>query len=180
MAYKDLTEYLTPDLELPYEGKTYVVAPPDKDTGLKLSAVTAVGVSAFGDADAIDRLSDGQRKLYESIRDVDLGVLSLGATYDEMVQDKVPGPHLDTFALYAAFYWTMGERIADQVIAARKSGGADPKATARPRSKSGRSTASGSRKSGSTASRSTPTTGSQKAQPGGSFKKADTSDGQTS
>lgn len=179
MALKDLTEYLAPDLELKHGGKVYTVKPPTKDVGLKLVALSAVGISAFAGKDGIEQVPAEQRGIVETLRDTDLGELSLGDAYHQMVQDGVPGPHIDMYAIYAMYYWTMGEQVADEWIKMR-AGKTAPKAEARARSKSGRSTASGSRKTGSTGSRSTPTTGSRKAQPGDSFKKATPSGGRTS
>lgn len=179
MALKDLSEYLTPDLELPHGGKVYTVKPPTKDVGLKLAALSVVGISAFAGKDGLDQVPAEQRGIVEALKDTDLGELSLGDAYQQMVDDGVPGPHIDMYAVYAMYYWTMGEQVADEWIKMR-SGKTDPKAPGRARSRSGRSTASGSRKTGSTGSRSTPTTGSRKAQPGDSFKKAPPSAGETS
>ena len=179
MALKDLSEYLTPDLELPHGGKVYVVKPPTKDVGLKLAALSVVGISAFAGKDGLDKVPAEQRGVVDALKDTDLGELSLGDAYRQMVEDEVPGPHIDMYAVYAMYYWTMGEQVADEWIKMR-AGKTDPKAAARARSKSGRSTASGSRKTGSTGSRSTPTTASRKAQPGASFKKETQSGGQKS
>lgn len=180
MALKDLSEYLTPDLELPHGGKVYTVKPPTKNTGLILAAINALGAAAWSGPEAVDKVPQSMRDLAKTVEDKDLGELSLGEdVYRQMNEDGVPGPHIDTFALYALYYWTIGEESADQLIALR-AGKHDPKAAARARSKSGRSTASGSRKTGSTGSRSTPTTASRKAQPGASFKKETQSGGQKS
>lgn len=180
MALKDLSQYLTPDLQLPHGGKVYTVKPPTKNVGLILAAINALGAAAWSGPDAVDKVPQSMRDLAASVEDTDLGELSLGEdVYRQMNEDGVPGPHIDTYALYALYYWTMGEETADQLIALR-AGKTDPKAAAPARSKSGRSTGSGSRKTGSTGSRSTATTGSRKARPGESFKKASPSGGETS
>lgn len=160
MSLKDLSQYLTPNLEFPHGGKTYTVKPPTKDVGLKLAAAAVVGAAAFGGPDTLNQIPESQRDIVRSLADTDLGELSLGDAYREMVEDGVPGPHIDTYALYAMYYWTMGEAIADEAIAAR-GGVTAPKAEAPSRSKSGRSSASANRSTKSTGSRSTRTTGSR-------------------
>lgn len=180
MALKDLTEYLTPDLELPHGGKVYVVKPPTKDVGLKLAAINALAAASWAGSEAVDKVPESMRAIADTVKDADLGELSLGAdVYEQMNADGVPGPHIDTYALYALYYWTMGEQSADELIAIR-AGKHDPKAAAHAASKSGRSTGSGSRKTGSKASRSTPTTESRKAPRGASFQKEQAPAGETS
>src|SRR5690625_1034383 len=137
MALKDLSEYLTPDLELPHGGKVYPVKPPTKNTGLILAAINALGAAAWSGPEAVDKVPQSMRDLAKTVEDKDLGELSLGEdVYRQMNEDGVPGPHIDTFALYALYYWTIGEESADQLIALR-AGKHDPKAAARARSKSG-------------------------------------------
>lgn len=171
---KDLTAYLAPDLVLKVGDRTYRVPPPSKDVGIKLAAINAAGVAAFlalqdkcptcGRVAAPEDLSEDTRNLLESIKDTDVGELSLGAdTYRQMLDDGLPGPHVDTLALYALYYWTLGEETADQILDAQareKEGGPKGSAPTR-RSPSGRSTGSGSRKGTSTGSRSTAGTGSR-------------------
>ncbi|GEL47403.1 hypothetical protein CHO01_25190 [Cellulomonas hominis] len=138
MALKDLTDYLDPDLEIAYRGKTYTAPPPDKDTGLKLAAVNAMGVAVY--SAALEECPTCGRKgspevpadtlaVIESIKDKDVAELALGAAHAEMVADGVPGPHIDRFGLYALYYWTMGEETADQIFAAQHGGGATGGAT---------------------------------------------------
>jgi len=123
---KDLTSFLVPDLVLNHHGKQYVVPPPSKDDGLLLAALNVVGISAMDNAlgsgdgsDPAERLTPTQRKLYEAAKDRDLGEISLGPAYKKMVKDKIPGPHIDQYAIYAMYYWVMGEDIADQIFASR-------------------------------------------------------------
>lgn len=134
MALKDLSAFFTSALELPYDGRTYMVAPPSKDVGLKLAAINAVGVATY--AGLLDACPTCGRsgapqvpaetlQLVESIGNVDVATLALGQdTYDRMVADGVPGPHIDQMGLYALYYWTMGEAVADQIMAAQAGGGA--------------------------------------------------------
>lgn len=128
MVSKDLTAYLAPDLELPYDGKTYVVRPPSVETGLKLSAIHAYATAGAAGAEALQQISPERREIAESLQDTDLGELSLGAAYQEMRADEVPGPHLDMFALYAMYYWVLGEDVADKIMELRAGGSAGPKA----------------------------------------------------
>lgn len=149
---KDLSQYLTPNLELKVADKTYVVPPPSKDAGLKLAAVNAVGVAAFVSMQdqcptcgrsGSPEIPESTQAIFDSLSDVDLGELSLGPAYQQMLADDVPGPHIDTLAMYALYYWTLGEETADQIMEAQApaKGGSAPKARSRSRSKSGRPSA---------------------------------------
>lgn len=136
MALKDLSAYLTPELELPYRDTVYVVPPPSKDVGLKLAAINAVGVASY--AQLLEACPTCGRTgspevpaktlaLVESIGNMDVALLSLGQdVYDRMVADGVPGPHIDQLGLYALYYWTLGEQVADQIMAAQHGGGGAP------------------------------------------------------
>lgn len=136
---KDLTQYLAPDLVLKYHDREFVVPPPTKDDGLKLAAITAYGTAIATGSQ--DNLPDGQRKLAESLAGVDLGEISLGPAYLEMSEANVPGPHIDQYAMYAMYYWVMGEDVADQIMEARygSEGSEAPKDRPEP-SKNGPST----------------------------------------
>lgn len=135
MALKDLTEFLTPDLQIPYGGKTYTIPPPSKDAGLKLGAINAMGVATYatsltecptcGRSGKPELPEETQALIEEMARDnKEVAALSLSqAVYDEMVADGVPGPHIDRFGVYALYYWTMGEATADAIFAAQKIGG---------------------------------------------------------
>ncbi|WP_263120859.1 hypothetical protein [Cellulomonas sp. RIT-PI-Y] len=156
MALKDLTPYLDPDLEIPYNGATYLVPPPSKDVGLKLAAINAVGVAAY--AAALEECPTCGRKgspevpadtlaLLESMKDQDIAELALGPqAHARMVADGVPAPHIDRFGMYALYYWTLGEETADQIFAAQHGGGASGEArSASSTSPRGPRTASGNR-----------------------------------
>lgn len=169
MAVKDLADYLAPDLQLAYRGKVYTVAPPSKDDGLRLAAINAFGLNFSGDQDEA-RAAIGPKlsALWDAMAEdeAELGPISLGAAYDEMVADGMPGPHLDTYAQYALYYWVLGEATADAIMESwreARDGAGDPKAAFRRPSPSGPSTASASRRSGLKGSPSTPSTQPQKA-----------------
>lgn len=134
MTRKDLTAYLTPDLELPWRDHTFVVKPPSKDSGIKLAAINALGVQSFlgaletcptcGRTGSIE-IPQATLDTIEAIGDTEIGVLSLGQdVYDEMLAAGVPGPDVDTFAVYALYYWTLGEETADQIMSAKAGDGA--------------------------------------------------------
>lgn len=174
MPIKDLTAYLSPNLELPWRDRTFVVPPPSKDTGLKLAAINAVGVATYSlmsekcptcghAADGELEVSPRTREIYDALGDIDLGELSLGSAFAEMTEAGVPGADVDMFAVYAMYYWTLGEETADEVMAAQlqAKAGRSPKDHLPP-SKSGRRLESASRKTGSTGSRSTRGTTSRK------------------
>lgn len=119
---KDLTAFLVPDLVLNHHGKQYIVPPPSKDDGLLLAALNVIGVTAIDDAmtgadtDPTERLSPEQKKLYKAGLNRDLGEISLGPAYKQMVDDGIPGPHIDQYAVYAMYYWVMGETTADAIF----------------------------------------------------------------
>lgn len=158
MAVKDLSAFLAPDLELVWGDRTFRVPPPSKDVGLKLAAVHAGGVAAYlayadacpscGRSGAPDSLPEDTQALLESIKDTDLGVLSLGPAYQQMIEAEVPGADIDMFALYALYYWVIGEASADAILAAQHGGGGasgEALTPAASTSKPGRHTGSGSR-----------------------------------
>lgn len=173
MPFKDLTSFLAPNLELPWREHVFVVPPPSRETGLVLAALSTQAITAniaaveacptchrSGEIEVDDR----QKSLLESAREKDLGELSLGSAYQEMVDAGIPAPDLELFELYAFYYWVYGESAADSWLSdhqSKKFGGPVPKDHL-PR-KNGRSTGSASQ-SGTTKteSRSTLTTGSQK------------------
>lgn len=132
---KDLSAFLTPNLDIKHGSKVYTVKPPTKEVGLQLAAVSSLGLAAFAGRSQ-DDIPDGHRTIIEAIKDRDLGELTLGDAYQEMVNDAVPGPHIDFYARYALYYWVYGETVADEIIAAGKKDTA-PKGKARSRSRSG-------------------------------------------
>jgi len=160
VAKKNLTallETLSPALELEHGDKTYVVPPPTKEDGLKMTAVYAysVQIATKGPGEALDNLTEKQRAIIEALGDEvdDLAPLALGDAYQEMVDDGIPGPHIDIYGQYALYYWVLGETTADKAMDAvaenKVGGGKGPKAPQDRRpSKSGRSTGSANRKTG--------------------------------
>ncbi|GGM65220.1 hypothetical protein GCM10012275_39730 [Longimycelium tulufanense] len=91
MAFRDLSELLDPGLPLPINGKTYVVPPPDAQTGLRLqrlaehAAKVAQAAESGEPLDAVALDDDDEIDLYRD---------ALGSAYDEMLADQVPWPAL--------------------------------------------------------------------------------------
>lgn len=152
---KDLSAHFAPSLELPWREHVFVVDPPSKEVGLKLAAINAVGVGAYLSSleqcptcgrSGTPELPAETLELVESMGDVDVANLSLGeATYAEMIEAGVPGPHIDTMAMYALYFWTLGKATADQIMEAQSGGGASGEApsstsTRGPRTGSGNQT----------------------------------------
>lgn len=130
MSVKDLTGFITPNLELKVGDKTYVVTPPSRDAGKIMMAINVVGVATFTEASGAcevcgrsgaPEVDATMQRLVEENAGRDLGELSLGDAYSEMVSDGLDGGTLSTLELYAFYYWTLGEAMADEIIAARDS-----------------------------------------------------------
>ncbi|WP_435298539.1 DUF7426 family protein [Timonella sp. A28] len=170
---KDLSAFLTPNLELTWRDRTFIVPPPSREDGLTMTAINTAGALAYAVAqgacptchrsDHIE-LDDRQKELVALAKNRVLAELSLGGAYTEMLEAGVPGPDIELFELYAFYYWVLGESAADEWIAAvhqGKAGVTAPKV--RPRPKNGRSTGSGRPSAKTkTGSRSTQITDSQK------------------
>ncbi|MFD2839329.1 hypothetical protein ACFSYH_01925 [Populibacterium corticicola] len=110
MAFKDLKQYLVKDLEIPLGGKTYLVPPPTKENGLILASFIALGINAARGADS----SEEDIARVQENTDTNLATISLGGeVHAQMLADGVPEAHIDQAAIYAMYYWTMGEESAD-------------------------------------------------------------------
>lgn len=132
---KDLTDFLTPNLELKWRDKVFVVPPPSKEDGLVMTAIHVAGVNVYNSTqtpcDACGRSGNVEMDERTSARlalagDRDLGEFSLGPAYGEMLEAGVPGPDIELFELWAFYYWVLGETVADEIIAQRaqsRSGG---------------------------------------------------------
>lgn len=112
---KSFARYLRPALDIEArDGKVYSVPPPSKDTGLVLAAIVAYGMNKAAGRET----DDETMALWESVpADTPLGHLSLTPrVYEQMLADGQPEIDVDRYALYAQYYWTMGEAVADQVL----------------------------------------------------------------
>ena len=140
-GFKNLTQYLAPDLELrDDDGRIWRVKPPSKEDGLILAAINAAGVAAYASLQetcpscgrAGGEMPDETRELLESFGARPIGEVSLGKdVYDSMVAAGLPGPHIDTYAMYALYYWTLGESVADAIMEAQAGASAGKALTAR-------------------------------------------------
>lgn len=111
---KDLTSYLSPNLDLKLGDRTYSVPPPTKDAGLKLATIVAVGLNAYRGLDSpAETVAD-----FKKIENTTIAELALGPAHDQMVADGVPAVHIDRAGVYAMYFWTVGEEAADQIITA--------------------------------------------------------------
>lgn len=109
MGFANLTQYLTPNLQLPLNGTVYEVPPPSKEDGLALAAFVAMGMNAAHNSET----SAEDLATIAANRDRNLADMSLGTAHAQMLKDGVPGAHIDQAAIYAMYYWTMGEEQAD-------------------------------------------------------------------
>lgn len=163
MVSVDFTSWVSPDLELTLGGHTYQVRPPSVARGRQITACVVRAEINLGLVQGT--IPDDLAAVLEQIATDPLGVITLGRdVYDRMVADEVPVLDIDRAAYYAMWFWARGKGMADWVANLMwapdqntlDEGEQGPKARRRPRSKSGRSTASGSR----TRTASTPTTAS--------------------
>lgn len=101
-TFQDLEEFFDDTLPLPIAGKTYVVPPPDAETGIKMKAHFELGLRIMSgevDPEEGDLDDDEERDLYQQ---------ALGPVYQEMLDDGVNWPKLKRAGM-TAFYWIVGE-----------------------------------------------------------------------
>ena len=127
MSFADLDEFFDDTLKLPIGGKTYVIRSVDAETGLwcqrmmESAAVVSAGAQlSEGDVDGLLLDDDQERDLFRRV---------LGATYDEMVADKVSWERLK-HAGTTAFMWAAGNKETAEEF--WLSGGAGPGKKKRP------------------------------------------------
>lgn len=127
MSFADLDEFFDDTLKLPIGGKMYTIRSVDAETGLwcqrmmESAAVVSAGAQlSEGDVDGLILDDDQERDLFRRV---------LGATYDEMIADKVSWERLK-HAGTTAFMWAAGnkETAEDYWL----SGGAVPGKAPRP------------------------------------------------
>lgn len=110
MGFQNLTQYLVKNLELPLNGTTYQVPPPTKERGLVLASFIALGMnSAKGLETGATEMALIQGAERESLADLAL----TPEVHAQMLADGVPSMHIDQTAIYALYYWTLGEEQAD-------------------------------------------------------------------
>lgn len=106
--FQDLEEFFDDTLRLPIGGKTYVVPPPDAETGIQMKARFELGLRILaGEVDPEEGDLDDDEE-------ADLFQQTLGPVYDEMMADGVNWPRLKRAGM-TAFYWIVGETsVAEQ------------------------------------------------------------------
>lgn len=106
------------------DGKDYTFAAPDIDTGLQLSAIAQLGVKAGSggelteaDLAKVDLDDDAETDLYRQV---------MGATYDELVADRVSWTRLQRVGRYLFIRHGLGEDAAAQAVQASPGGSRPP------------------------------------------------------
>lgn len=116
MALKDLSSFLDDDaLDIPVDGTTYRIPSPDAETGLWLSSVVNLGVTASAGVEITD--ADAARLQFDDAEERDLVAIVLGPALDEMKTDGVSWVKIQRISQYALFYFTLGPEAADQAAA---------------------------------------------------------------
>jgi hypothetical protein len=122
--FKDLADYLDPDLRLPWKGKEYRIAAPSAEVGLRCQQYATIAKAlAFrvleakeagegGDAAEALELSDRERQVLSDTDEVVMYRELLGATYDELAADGASWPVIKHMAMTAMTYFTVGEEAA--------------------------------------------------------------------
>lgn len=138
MTFRDLSELLDPGLSLPINGTTYLVPPPDAETGLRLQRMSdwLIGVAAASQTDTDAPRPDAQ--LVSDAEELDLYRDSLGSAYTEMIDGGVPWPWIKVAGMTAFLHWTVGAEQAEAYWAA--GGRPEPRAGNRATRRAARST----------------------------------------
>ncbi|HEY9409324.1 MAG TPA: hypothetical protein VIQ30_22675 [Pseudonocardia sp.] len=109
--FHDIEEFLAPDLVLPIRGQDYRITAPDAETGLRIQAYWALGLTAhLGSNDSKAKAA----ALIKDDQEVDFYRDALGAAYDQMVKAKVPYPLLRHAAVTAMFDVVHGRATAQR------------------------------------------------------------------
>lgn len=96
MSYKDLADFFDPDLYLPIRGKTYQIASPNADDGLRLRNIFSDPTAEFTDGDEIKEMQN-----------------LLGPVWDEMKADGVDWASLCHAGRTALFHYGLGKTLAE-------------------------------------------------------------------
>lgn len=108
MSFRELNESLFDStLRLPLRGKTYVFESPDAKTGLWVQQAVTVAARAKAGGDVSD--DDLAALQLDDDEERDLYRRAMGATFDEMLADKVPWEHLK-HAATTVLIWITSDR----------------------------------------------------------------------
>lgn len=124
---KDLSSFLSPNLDIKLGDRTYSVPPPCYKTGLVLAAVLDVSTAAVNGQTVPQATQD----LFDSFdKGRDIGELSLTPkVLEQMREDGVPAPDITMATRYALYYWVLGEASADAITLAQHGVDEAPKAS---------------------------------------------------
>jgi len=158
MTTRDIAQWLDPDLHYPGipstthpKGRTYDVAGPDRETGLRWTMMANLGRKAASgetlDETELASLDNGDERSFEE--------QVLGAAYAAMVADGVADANIKTIARDAFYNFTSGEQIADLVLRGEAAARAAARADEKPKKAAAKRTAgsSSNRASGVTPAR---------------------------
>ncbi len=145
MAFTDLAAFIAPGLELPIDGKTYLVPEPGIKEGLYLQAIVDTGESlaisaaitsaenrrtrrAQGDRGP-SVVTDANRAILNDAEERTVYQLALGSAYDDMVADGVTWPRLKHAGMTAVVRWTRSLEAAERFWAGYGQGKAEAATT---------------------------------------------------
>lgn len=104
---RDLNDVLDLRLHLPIGGKTYIVEPPTAADGAYLMNLMALGLAADAGVD----VSGFDLDIPEG--DPDFGARTLGAAYQQMLDDGLSMPQVGFAAETAFLAWTVSKEYAE-------------------------------------------------------------------
>ncbi|PSK95767.1 hypothetical protein CLV30_12819 [Haloactinopolyspora alba] len=107
--FPDVSEFLAPDLVLPYRGKKYRVPAPPAKAGMRIQAYWSLGVAVHAGATPRE---DQAKALLGDDEEAGFYQDTLGPAYEEMVEDGVPLPVLRHAAITALFDVVHGRQAA--------------------------------------------------------------------
>jgi hypothetical protein len=112
-GFRDLAEFLDPDLRLPWNGKTYVIPAIPADVGLRCQALISLAGSALArDGQGEVKVSERDREVLSDLAERDLFRDVLGTVFDELTADGASWPVVKHMAITAITYFTVDEETA--------------------------------------------------------------------
>ena len=111
---KELDDFLSPTLLVPARGKEYRIAAVDALTGLRLQRMMTTGMKVQAGRD----LTEKDLELVSDEEEEDFMKAVLGATYDELIADKIPYAGLKQIASLVMIWTTQNFDAAQQYFLA--------------------------------------------------------------